>query len=105
MCSKNGTAFQNLTLQPPAFVGNNYFCESGNPLTSFQNTNDFQYTDDPLWDGESCEGQCCTNSNSLPWFSVMLPSATSDGIEVRICSREATSNEDVAIGLLEIYVQ
>jgi uncharacterized membrane protein len=30
---------------------------------------------------------------------------TSDGIEVRICSRQATNNEDTPIGLLEIYVQ
>ena len=104
-CTLNGTEFQNLMQQPPAFVGNNYFCESGNPHTSFRNTNDFQYTDDPLWDGENCEGQCCANSNSPPWFSVTLPVATSDGIEVRICSHQGTNNEDVAIGLLEIYVQ
>jgi hypothetical protein len=102
-CALNGTAFR--MQQPPAFVGSNYFCESGNPLTSFQNTNAFRYTDDPLWDGQRCEGQCCTNSNSPPWFSVMLPGATRDGIEVRICSRQDTNNEDVAIGLLEIYVQ
>jgi hypothetical protein len=102
-CALNGTAFR--MQQPPAFVGNNYFCESGNPLTSFQNTNDFQYTDDPLWDGQRCEGLCCTDSNSPPWFSVMLPGATSDGIEVRICSRQETDNEDTPIGLLEIYVQ
>lgn len=102
-CALNGTAFR--MQQPPAFVGNNYFCESGNPLPSFENTNTFRYTDDPLWDGQRCEGQCCTNSNSPPWFSVILPSTTSDGIEVRICSRQETDNEDTPIGLLEIYVQ
>ena len=67
-CALNGTAFQNSTQQPPAFVGNNYFCESGNPLTSFESTNNFRYADDPLWDGQRCEGQCCTNSNSPPWL-------------------------------------
>ena len=48
LCALNGTAFR--MQQPPEFVGDNYFCESGNPLHSFKNTNTFQYTDDPLWD-------------------------------------------------------
>ena len=104
-CALIGTNFQNLTKFPPAFVGDNYFCESANPLSSFQNTNVFQYTDDPLWDGERCEGQCCTNSNSPPWFSVTLPDITNENIEVRICTNQETDNEDTAIGLLEIYVQ
>ena len=87
------------------YVGDHYFCESANPLNTHENTNVFQYTDDPLWDGERCEGQCCTNSNSPPWFNVMLPEATSEDIEVRICANQETDNEDAAIGLLEIYVQ
>ena len=91
--------------QPPEFVGDNYFCESANPLTIFENTGVFRYTDDPLWDGKECEGQCCSGSNSPPWFSVTLPDVTSDDIEVRICANQPTSNEDAAIGLLEIYVQ
>ena len=104
-CALNGTGIR--LQQPPAFVGNNYFCESGNPMTSFENTNILHYTDDPLWDGQSCEGQCCNNANysSPPWFSVTLPVATSEDIEVRICANQETNNEDVAIGLLEIYVQ
>ena len=104
-CALNGTGIQ--LQQPPAFVGNNYFCESANPLTSFENTNVFRYTDDPLWDGERCEGQCCNNANysSPPWFNVTLPDVTSEKIEVRICADQDTNNEDVAIGLLEIYVQ
>ena len=52
-----------------------------------------------------CEGQCCDDYSSPPWFSVMLPVATSDDIEVRICANQETDNEDIAIGLLEIYVQ
>ena len=47
------------TPQPPSYVGNNYFCESGNPLDTYGNN--FRYTDDPLWDGMGCdsEGMCC----------------------------------------------
>jgi hypothetical protein len=42
---------------------------------------------------------------SPPWFSVQLPTRTTDRIEVRICADESTSNEDTPIQLLEIYVQ
>ena len=31
-CTLNGTGIQ--PQQPPAFVGDNYFCESGNPLST-----------------------------------------------------------------------
>ena len=101
-CALSGTGIQ--PLQPPVFVGNNYFCESANPLNTHENTNIFRYTDDPLWDGQKCEGQCCDNV-SPPWFSVLLPETTSEDIEVRVCADQETNNEDVAIGLLEIYVQ
>ena len=95
------------TPQPPSFVGNNYFCKSANPLTTFENTGDLQYTDDPLWDGLRCdhEGQCCSSANSPPWFSVMLPYQTNEKIEIRICSVDGITNDDTQIGLLEIYVQ
>ncbi|XP_019861284.1 PREDICTED: uncharacterized protein LOC109589678, partial [Amphimedon queenslandica] len=44
----------------PASIGNNYFCESGNPYSS--NPSQILYTSDPLWDGQGCggaEGPCC----------------------------------------------
>jgi hypothetical protein len=66
------------------------------------------FPDDPLWDGQQCddEGTCCTGANTPPWFSVDLPSPTSDDIEVRICGDEDTKyNEDTPIQLLEIYIQ
>ena len=95
------------TPQPPSFVGNNYFCESANPLTTYENTGTLRYTDDPLWDGQRCdhEGQCCSRANSPPWFSVMLPYQTNEKIEIRICSRDGIGNDDTPIGLLDIYVQ
>ena len=91
--------------QPPSFVGNNYFCESGNPLTTFEDTDILQYTDDPLWDGKRCEGQCCSNANSPPWFNIELPHETNEAIEIRICGSDSITNEDTPIVLLEIYVQ
>ena len=88
---------------PPSWVGNNYYCESGNPT----DTNPLSriYGSDPLWDGEQCEGTCCSGIKSPPWFRVQLPTHTTDGIEVRICADQPTSDEDVLVELLEIYVE
>ena len=88
---------------PPVYVGDNYFCESGNPTNTIWRAN--LYTDDPLWDGQQCEGQCCTNGTSPPWFSVELPVPTSDDIEVRICATTSRRYEDTPIKLLELYIQ
>ena len=72
---------------PPQFTGENYYnCESGNPTDSADD-NVF-FSNDPLWDGQQCEGTCCTGTNSPragPWFSVQLPALTTDMIEVSIC--------------------
>ena len=43
----------------PSFVGTDYYCESGNPKTSWLPK---LYTNDLLWDGQGCgyiEGPCC----------------------------------------------
>ena len=85
---------------PPTYLGNNWYCESGNP-----NNMGGLYSSDPLWDGENCEGTCCSNSKSPPWFSVELPAPTNDYIEARICGSEAIANEDIYINTLEIYIQ
>ena len=87
----------------PSFVGNNWYCESGNPNTDYPV---ILFPNDPLWDGEDCEGTCCSNDKSPPWFSVDLSTPTSDNIEARICSSEhSDTHEDVFIEILEIYIQ
>ena len=86
----------------PVNITGNYYCESGNPTSAVP----FKlYANDPLWDGQQCEGTCCSGTNSPPWFSVQLPSITTDMIEVGICGDEYTTNEDTPVQLLEIYVQ
>lgn len=88
----------------PSFVGNNYFCESGSPTTY---TSNHWYTHDRLWDGEQCadEGTCCNGQDfSPPWFSVVLPTLTSDDIEARIC-KPSSPGENIVIEKLEIYIQ
>jgi hypothetical protein len=77
---------------PPSFVGNNYFCEGSR--------------NGAIWDGMDCTNvtACCT-FNFPPWFSIALPTPTSDDIEVRLCQDENESNESIHVRLLELYVQ
>ena len=97
------------TVSVQSFIGNNYFCESGNPSSS-TSTNRL-YTSDPLWDGQSCgsrESPCCSASG-LPWFHRDYGSSpTTDFIELRVCgdANAAGSNgEDSPVGYYEIYVK
>ena len=85
---------------PPSFAGDNYYCESGNPYSNYSYSK--IYTDDPLWDGQQCEGQCCNGGKSPPWFSVELLNLTTDDIEVRICNYE---DDGIGLKLLELYIQ
>ena len=79
-------------------------CESGNDLSSGY-PDSLSDTNDLLWDGQQCEGQCCSNGKTPPWFSVDLPNPTSDDIEVRLCDTDNLDGEDTPIKVLEIYIQ
>ncbi len=88
----------------PSFIGDDYYCESGNPATTPSRS--VLYTDDPLWDGEKCrrlESNCC--HGLIPWFHKPLGTTTNDYIEVRVCADQSTGDEDVAIDQIEIYVK
>ena len=90
----------------PSYVENDYFCESGNPSTTWASV---LYASDPLWDGQGCGSPpCCELSSppgtTVPWFCKQLSQATTDDIEVRICGNEDTSNEDVPVELIELYI-
>ena len=85
---------------PPSFIGNNYYCKSGNPTNTYAVHQ--LYANDLLWDGQQCEGQCCSNGKSPPWFTVQLPNPTTDDIEVRICSVQGSIDETI-LQLVEIY--
>uniref|UniRef100_A0A1X7SWC6 Fibrinogen C-terminal domain-containing protein n=1 Tax=Amphimedon queenslandica TaxID=400682 RepID=A0A1X7SWC6_AMPQE len=90
---------------PPSFVGNNYFCESGNQASTWTN---ILYTSDPLWDGQGCTGleSSCCNVPGIPWFHRDYGSTTTtDYIELRVCGSEGTANEDIPVSYYEIYVK
>ena len=90
-------------VRTPDSIQNSTYCESGNAASNYNLG--FLYSTDPLWDGQQCERQCCSNGKSPPWFSVQLPDPTSDDIEVRICGNQDTHDEDNPISLLELYIQ
>ena len=96
---------QNSTLQ--SFIGNDYYCESGNPVTDGSLPSHSLFTSDPLWDGEGCgslEVNCCT-APDLPWFNKMLNTPTTDYLEMRMCGDEASNGEDAPVSFYELYVK
>ena len=87
--------------ETPSFIGDNYFCETGNRVTS-----EALYTDDPLWDGSGCgSSSSCCEFNNPPWFCATLPQPTTDDLELRICRDEDSDKEDTIISLAEIHVK
>ncbi len=86
----------------PVFVGENYFCATGSRNTPGASV----LVDNPLWDGVGCTGDnTCCQFNQPPWFCRTLPAPTTDDLEVRICADQDTSNENIYISNLELYVK
>ena len=87
----------------PDFVGNDYYCESGNS----NGTYDILLVEDILWDGQQCNGiesTCCTNPN-MPWFFKTLNEEANDDIELRDCGDEPTTSEETPLNIIEIYIK
>ena len=97
-CNINGNA----TIVP-SFVGNDYYCETGNNMDSLV----YHFSpNDPLWDGQQCvgaEAPCCAHPN-MPWFTKKLSDPTTSDIEVRLCQDQDTANEDTLLQVIELYV-
>ena len=93
------------TRPSPPFVGNDYFCESVATPSNWVGNWSF-YPNATLWDGQVCEGggSCC-QLNNPPWFTKNLTTPTTDGIELRLCLFNTNVYSDVALELLELYVQ
>ena len=89
--------------QPPAFVGNDYFCDVRKGGVSRRGT---FHGDSLLWDGVGCrpQNECCS-FNTPPWFFKQLPQPTTEDIEMRVCRDEDSDNEDILIEIVEIYAQ
>ena len=99
-CSITGVS----SLDPPSFVGNDFFCETG---IDYSFTAGLFYEDaDPLWDGEGCGStSTCCEFNNPPWFCKQLPEPTTEDIEVRICQVQGTNAEDTPFEHIELYIR
>ena len=99
-CPVNGSGL-------PSFITNDYFCDSGNTPGSTQSNR--VYNANPLWDGVGCYGdpympQRCYVNNP-PWFQKVLPRATTDDIELRICGYSTIRWGDTHVQKIELYVK
>ena len=99
-CSNN----DNWTYEVPSFIGNDYFCDTGNRGPGYSE-NAF-YLNDPLWDGEGCGStSSCCQFNSPPWFCKSLPRATTDDLEIRLCYINPFHQGAKIISSIDIYIR
>jgi hypothetical protein len=73
---------------PPAFVGTDYLCATGNPSSS---SNALVWYETPLFGGD--------------WFQVDLDAASTESIEGRLIGTHDTSDEDMAVSTLRLQVR
>jgi len=88
--------------QPPPFVQNHFYCESGAQNGSVVGS---YYTSDPLWDGDGCIGDnnnCCVD-HGMPWFFRQFPTVQNDDLEVRICV--SSGDEEILLDQVQLYIQ
>ena len=90
--------------QVPSYVGNDYFCDSGNPVIAQAYR---VYLGDPLWDGAGCHSSSnsCCQLNNPPWFCKHLQYSFTDDLELRLCAYNPETLTDKLITLVEIYVK
>ena len=85
----------------PPFVGERYFCESGNTGPHQRQW----YLTDPLWDSLGCaNGSTCCDRGG-PWFTTTLSQEVNDDIEARMCHEYASAAyENIGVEQLEIFI-
>ena len=90
-------------LNPPSYVYDHYYCESGSTGAADTPTT---YTTDPLWDGKGCSaGNSCCSQAGMPYFYRNIPGKANDQIEARICHDQVYRDEGIHVADLELYVQ
>ena len=66
------------------------------------------YADDPIWDGQQCnglEGPFCPANSAMSWFYRSLDTHTNDDIELRLCSNRVPEYEEVPLDIIELYIK
>ena len=93
----------NFAASVPPFIGNDYFCESGYDLSVGGGLYDLK---DPLWDGAGCSSSStCCSLNNPPTFIKSLSAPTTDDLELRLCCYRDSSQMNVPVELVELYVK
>ena len=89
----------------PTFLGNDYYCDSGNP--SRNSHKDGQFYPNRLWDnsGPSCvSGSTCCDNPDQPWFKKLTQPANED-VEMRWCANQSPVIEEAATTRVELYIR
>ena len=89
----------------PPFVGADFLCEE--PRDSFDVDGGARFYDetDVLFDGLDVDDPACLGApESAPSFRTSLP-RTTDAVELRLMSNDASSNEDTAVIHVELWVR
>lgn len=86
----------------PAFVASNYFCSSGNTASSGWS---HKLYDVPLWSRITGNCEDCSNRYTVPHFCRELSQATTEDLEIRVCTNQAPSDEDIRIERIDLYVK
>ena len=101
-CDTNGV------IPVPPFVGKDYFCESGYVYPGYTNTTDWYrlHSNDALWDGKDCHStSACCSLHNPPYFTKTLNKTITDDLELRMCLRDSSSSNNIAVELVELYVK
>ena len=91
----------NGNVPPQNFVGADYFCDTG--ILEYISSTAPAIFPHPLWNGTQCTGSGSRTDSSF--FYKDLARHTTSDIEMRVCRDEPSTNEDVAIESVQIYVQ
>ena len=95
---------QNPGSNPPSYVKDHYFCESGASIGGIPLNQFFGL--DPLWDGKGCiAGDDCCSTLGAPWFYRYFTQPEKGAVEVRICRDESYYNEATLVEQVELYIQ
>ena len=95
-----------INIRIPPFVGNDYFCESGVNGPWDRSRHSTLHSCDTIWDGDNCipRRACCSQHNP-PFFIKQMMNSTTDDIEARICLDSSSFVANLAVELVELYVQ
>ena len=85
---------------PWNFIGDDYFCSSGNPGPNWPSV---LYSEYPLW--SNIQGNCSFCGKNDLSFCVELEASTTDDLELRVCTDQPLSDEDIRIETIEFYIK